>query len=492
MNWREIVIGGLLLPFELYFQPTRFRKRVHALAPELDEDYNLWQARKYWKKRTFRQGLIHLSLQALVALIWSPVLVLGFMQLGVEGNVSSLAFGIVFGVIFGVVFAMVLSIAIKVIGGITIGVVAGVSVGVGLSVTFGIVLGVAIGIALGVAFGVVGGMLKGIAASLSFGVVFGISFGVVFGVSFDMTSDIVGGVAFGIASIITVTHIWLYPFWLMINSLQTIWTRSNPLAVQSLWRWNPVRWDETIILPLFGLDDLLSTYFLYNLEGGARALNEIVIHPFQSEILWRVLAKIAKFNAQEVSNIQQISAFKRGLDWLTTETEILEQDKNILLRLHDISQEVDAALQSNSALNRVTRLTQALNTLELARPQAGSFNLAVSQWHKIIIQALDEAQYEQQQLEPIPNPYISDGKPLRPDQRVNEEQVFKGRESLFQQIESVTDGQGKTFLLIGQRRSGKTSALLHLPRRLGAGVVAGFIDMQNIALGEDTRTILQK
>jgi hypothetical protein len=63
---------------------------------------------------------------------------------------------------------------------------------------------------------------------------------------------------------------------------------------------------------------------------------------------------------------------------------------------------------------------------------------------------------------------------------------FKGRATLFRQLESslgAAEGQRATFLLYGQRRTGKTSVLLHLPRRLGSCMVPAFLDMQSGKLG---------
>jgi hypothetical protein len=74
----------------------------------------------------------------------------------------------------------------------------------------------------------------------------------------------------------------------------------------------------------------------------------------------------------------------------------------------------------------------------------------------------------------IKNPYI----PYTPI-RLDEEQVFVGREDLFAKIQGNLAAMCKpTLLLHGQHRTGKTSLLLQLPRRLPVTYVPVFVDLQ--------------
>ena len=54
---RDIIIGGLLLPFKILFQPDSFRREVHELAPDLGDNYSLRDARRYWRNPAFRRGM---------------------------------------------------------------------------------------------------------------------------------------------------------------------------------------------------------------------------------------------------------------------------------------------------------------------------------------------------------------------------------------------------------------------------------------------------
>jgi hypothetical protein len=79
---------------------------------------------------------------------------------------------------------------------------------------------------------------------------------------------------------------------------------------------------------------------------------------------------------------------------------------------------------------------------------------------------------------PIPNPYIP-GTPLRPDSL-----LFFGREDLFDFIaENAGDRSFRNVLiLIGQRRTGKTSALLRLEDHLPPHLLPVYIDCQSLGV----------
>ncbi len=79
---------------------------------------------------------------------------------------------------------------------------------------------------------------------------------------------------------------------------------------------------------------------------------------------------------------------------------------------------------------------------------------------------------------PFDNPYLP-GTPLR-----RKSPVFYGRERLFTFIEENIGGQSKqnVLILIGQRRTGKTSALLRLDERLPSYLLPVYIDCQSLGV----------
>lgn len=78
----------------------------------------------------------------------------------------------------------------------------------------------------------------------------------------------------------------------------------------------------------------------------------------------------------------------------------------------------------------------------------------------------------------IPNPYVP-GRPLRPASP-----IFYGREDVFEFIANNARGllQRNILILIGQRRTGKTSMLLHLPLHLSEDYIPVYLDCQSAGL----------
>jgi hypothetical protein len=64
--------------------------------------------------------------------------------------------------------------------------------------------------------------------------------------------------------------------------------------------------------------------------------------------------------------------------------------------------------------------------------------------------------------------------------------TFKGRQQTFRQLENALGGrQRSTLLLVGPRRTGKTSLLHQLPHRLGSQIIPVFLDLQASNLGSN-------
>ncbi|HEU4752798.1 MAG TPA: AAA family ATPase, partial [Armatimonadota bacterium] len=80
----------------------------------------------------------------------------------------------------------------------------------------------------------------------------------------------------------------------------------------------------------------------------------------------------------------------------------------------------------------------------------------------------------------IPNPYVV-GTPLEPGAN-----VFVGREDIIRQVRErlVRPAQRTILILIGERRSGKTSALKQLQYRLEGDLTPLFIDMQGLTAAD--------
>ena len=89
---------------------------------------------------------------------------------------------------------------------------------------------------------------------------------------------------------------------------------------------------------------------------------------------------------------------------------------------------------------------------------------------------------------PIPNPYLP-GTPLR-----KESPLFFGREELFDFIaeHAGTQAQRNVFMLVGQRRTGKTSLLLRLEDYLPPHLLPVYIDCQSLGVSPGMPALLQE
>src|SRR5207244_5857156 len=119
---------------------------------------------------------------------------------------------------------------------------------------------------------------------------------------------------------------------------------------------------------------------------------------------------------------------------------------------------------------RLEAVQDMIRHVKGARLSFGDVRLK-SRFDSVVDVWLTMAQQEQEKLEQMPdyigridNPY-SPGGTLKPD-----DPLFRGRLDLAQMLEmELTKGERRpTFLMTGERRMGKSSALQQLPRLLGS------------------------
>ncbi len=479
---RNLLLGGLLLPLRLYLQPRAFCAQVDALAPDLPSGYSLWRARRKLRDPAFRRPLLQVVLQAIVALVWTPILALVALQvcsaLGYEVDWPLAALGVVFGVPFsvavGVVLGVPFGVAAGVAGSMASSVVFGVGVGVTSRVAFDVVFGMATGVVLVVAFGVGVGVTPSVVLVVASSVMLAIWSGMAYGIA--------SGMAYGMAFMLGAFHVLNLPLECAISLASWMLARSAPGLSLALWRLSPVRWDEVILLPLPGLNGFLATLYRADPALGQAALAEVAAHRYQRRAAYRVLVRLAYDEARLVTSGSALASFGRGLAWLSDDVPLPGDTRALVLGMRDVSREVDSASKSDSATNRVRRLEAAADMIEPLRLQPGEFGAVLARWSGIVAAELEDARWRQRQEEPIPQVYVSDGRPIRPAGRPGTAPPFKGRETLFRQLEGALgsgEGSRTTFLLYGQRRTGKTSVLLHLPERLGSRMAPAFLDLQS-------------
>lgn len=486
---REIILDGLLLPLRLYFRPTSFANQVAALAPELPPDYSLWRARHKFRDPIFCRDLGNLLLQGIIALSWILLLSTLFIILGFAINWSGIAQGMAISMAMSLIISLAGRLTLGVASGVTLGIIGSLMVGIAQEMVsgmttlnsrlvFGVVIGVAASMPIRVEFKIIGSIAVGVTIAIIMGLLIGLTDG------FDSGQPI--GIAFGLTSILIVTHAIVLPLQALLSFISRIAIRNAPLLSPTLWRISPARWDETILLPLPGLTELLVTLNRVNPQLGRAAIASVVAHRFQHRAAQQALVQLAQEDALLVQSLQGLSAFGSNLDWLSEESQLPETHKSTLLQMQNISNEVASALESDSATNCVRRLTEAQRILKSLQLQPGMFGSVCAQWTILINVGLEEALSQQREQEPIPQVYIKDGRPIRPTKHTDTTTPFKGRATLFRQLESALGGgesERTTLVLYGQRRTGKTSALLQLPRRLGSRIVPAFLDLQSATLG---------
>jgi len=183
----------------------------------------------------------------------------------------------------------------------------------------------------------------------------------------------------------------------------------------------------------------------------------------------------------------QVARSEAELAWLPDDPGTLPRGAHeALRRAEEASQSVAAALESTSRYRRVMGLERARARLDELRQSlayadqrvAGRLGPVAEGWREVINAELLRLAIEEEAAIEIPQVYIA-GPPVPGE----EERLFVGREDLFRTLLDLLTSPHRCppLMLYGQRRTGKTSLLLQLPRRLGPDIVPIFVDMQGAA-----------
>src|SRR5262245_5119483 len=216
MILREIILGGLLLPFKLYFQPTCFFQNIYKLSPELPRRYSLWQARHKFRDQRFRHAILILLSQISFLLPWALILayvysISGFelTWIDVESAFPRNRGNIYFGFHLTIFASIIILVILIVISAIIYSVEEFIIIGVILSIVIGSTIGGIIGgapklgiVGLSFVFGLVSNFLllifNDVSRSIRFSILFGIIFGLIFGIMEGAARGITGGVVLGL------------------------------------------------------------------------------------------------------------------------------------------------------------------------------------------------------------------------------------------------------------------------------------------------------
>jgi hypothetical protein len=262
------------------------------------------------------------------------------------------------------------------------------------------------------------------------------------------------------------------------------------LNVTVMFRLSPIYWDEMIWPPLFGLDTHLIEIGKQDRQSVQRAIEDTKRSFHQQWAARNALVKLTAHAIVRAQTTREIASINDQFDWLPT---ALPNDlEEILPPIREIADYARAAVESETLYNKQTQLRNARAqthkvreglVLSRDRKLAAWFARTLELWENVFDRELASLQAE----EVIPNVYVA-GSPLSRNSK-----VFKGRQDLFVTLErelTSSAEQRPTLLLLGARRTGKTSAIKQMPVRLGPDVIPVEIDLQSAAMAKDILGLL--
>lgn len=197
------------------------------------------------------------------------------------------------------------------------------------------------------------------------------------------------------------------------------------------------------------------------------------------------MGQIAVDSLARCRSLQDIAAVANTLDWLPTPAP--KEVGPLLPVFLELSQAVRAALASTSVYRQWESLGPPLSQLERLKKEltqqephlAISYGGIVESWLGMIRVARANLETQALHSNEIPAVYVA-GAALDPETAGDR---FRGRQDLFREIETLAlAAEPPTLLLYGGRRTGKTSALKYLPRRVGPDLVPLLVDVQGLGM----------
>ncbi len=289
------------------------------------------------------------------------------------------------------------------------------------------------------------------------------------------------GVAFGVAYIISFLRLPMY-LWELPRSLQLSGhAQREPQQAARLWRKQPLHYDEVIQLPLIGLPEHIAAIARSDPEAALEALADVGSSLRQQWAVPQALMLILDQELRRCTTPALIARFAEATAWLPTDV-LRSEEQALLAELQSISRDTGGALaaatcetQEHNLRTQIERLRQQRTRLSRNdQARVRGYAEALEQWQRLLEAAATQVTRQRAQIGELPMPYMAGA--ILPTGSF----TFRGRDDLFRELENLLINRpGKvTPLLLGQPRTGKTSALKQLPVRLGAQVLPVYLDME--------------
>jgi len=326
-------------------------------------------------------------------------------------------------------------------------------------------------------------------AVVAMGFVFGAIVGVGYALAFGLEYGIRIGLMCGLALIVGYFRLAFYLIELPFQLLVSHYINKDLDQAPSHWHLSPICWDETILLPLIGLDHQLIAIGKQDRQAAQKPIANVAQSFRQQWAARNALIELTAYDVERAQNAQTIANIAEQFAWLpATMPPDLE---SVLPPTREIAQYVQASLESETLYNKQMQLRNAIAQTQSVRQGlalgnrqiAARFGRALQTWEQVFERELAALGKE----EIIPNVYVA-GSPLATNSK-----TFKGRHDLFVSLERELSShaeQRPTLLLFGARRTGKTSAIKQMPQRLGPSVIPVEIDLQSAATAEDVSGLL--
>ncbi|PDW01955.1 hypothetical protein CJ255_16395 [Candidatus Viridilinea mediisalina] len=266
----------------------------------------------------------------------------------------------------------------------------------------------------------------------------------------------------------------------------------EPAAAARLWRRQPLHFDEVIQLPLYGLAEHVALLAQRDRAACQAALADVGASLRQGWVVPQALQLIVQAELERSTTPERVAGFAAAVAWLPA-AGLPDDEQALLTTLCQVSRAVAEGLgaatytaREHGLRDQVAVVQQQLTLLNRSGGRMLAYAAALQSWERLLNDAAQEQAEQLRRSGELPL-YYSPGNVLEAGAP-----SFHGRSDLFRTLEDLLANSAMriTPLLLGQPRTGKTSALQQFPRRLGARIIPVFLDMQSHANAEDAAGLL--